>query len=169
MTNLDTGIQGAKRQSFKEGNARQLYIDLERKHPDAAADELDDLFFDLITLDRHVASLRQALAYFSSNTRFALKREREAPRRIAPAAPAPVRAAERAQRVVALSEKIKANATRMVLLDLTLPSGKQLRDATGKECIAAGGWFVAVGEQIGPRGKVGDKLTEEQLHKLAQQ
>jgi len=52
------------------------------------------------------------------------------------------------------------------LLDLPLPDGTLLRDATGSQCIQAGGWFALVGKRAGKGSIIGKKLTNDQLHNL---
>ena len=54
----------------------------------------------------------------------------------------------------------------VVLMDLQLPSGKKLRDATFAECGAAGGWFKVLATKGKPSQVVGKVLTEQDLQKL---
>jgi radical SAM superfamily enzyme with C-terminal helix-hairpin-helix motif len=49
------------------------------------------------------------------------------------------------------------------LLDLILPNGKALRDATFAECATAGGWFTKVSKLGKPQQIVGKIVSEEQL------
>ncbi|MCM0751999.1 hypothetical protein DEA98_14100 [Brucella pseudogrignonensis] len=48
---------------------------------------------------------------------------------------------ETAARTATAFEEMKAKVRSIVLLDLVLPDGKALRDATGSECAKAGGFF----------------------------
>ncbi len=52
------------------------------------------------------------------------------------------------------------------LLDFTLPTGKALRDSTGKECAKAGGWLSKISESIKPGEVVGKVLSEADVRKL---
>jgi hypothetical protein len=55
---------------------------------------------------------------------------------------------------------------KILLLDFVLPNGKKLRDCTGSECAAAGGWLLKVAERVGADAIVGDKLSEVQVAKI---
>lgn len=52
-----------------------------------------------------------------------------------------------------------------ILMDITLPNGKKLRDATFAECSAAGGWFKSLAVKGKPSEIVGKTLTEQDLQK----
>ncbi len=54
----------------------------------------------------------------------------------------------------------------VLLLDLTLPSGTMLRDATGAECKRAGGFFNAVGTHLKPTQVVDKHLSESDLRNI---
>lgn len=64
-------------------------------------------------------------------------------------------------------EQIKRQVERVVLLNLVLPSGKALRDATFAECARAGGWFAKIAKMGKPRQVVGKVVTEGQLQAVA--
>ena len=87
----------------------------------------------------------------------------EAPRRHAsrPFAPLVTRA-ERAASVATTSKVV----TQIMLMNLTLPSGKLLREATFKECTEAGGWWVKVGKQGKPNQIVGRTISEVDLRAI---
>jgi hypothetical protein len=53
-----------------------------------------------------------------------------------------------------------------ILLDLTLPGGKALRDATFAECRQAGGFFTRIAKLGKPDEIVGKKLTDAQVAKV---
>lgn len=63
-------------------------------------------------------------------------------------------------------ERLKARVVEVVLLDLLLPSGKLLRDATFAECAQAGGWYAKVSAMGKPNQIVGKVLTEQQLRRV---
>lgn len=59
-----------------------------------------------------------------------------------------------------------------VLMDVVLPfTGKKLRDSTGDECAAAGGWYSRIALDMSTRGVsgglVGAILTEKRLQQIA--
>lgn len=62
--------------------------------------------------------------------------------------------------------RLKAEVVDVLLLDLTLPSGKRLRDATGAECKRAGGFFSAVGNHIKGTQVVDKHLSESDLRNI---
>ena len=73
--------------------------------------------------------------------------------------------AEAAKRAAAELEKINASFD-MILLDLVMPDGKRLRDATGAECQKAGGFLRAVGACIKPTQIVDKHMTENNLRDI---
>lgn len=74
--------------------------------------------------------------------------------------------AEALARSVAAIGGLKARLRAVILLDLTLPDGKKLREATGAECTRAGGFFAAVAKSIKPTEVVDRKLTEADLQNI---
>jgi hypothetical protein len=67
-----------------------------------------------------------------------------------------------AQQAEALAQEVR----QIVLMDLLLPNGKQLRNATFADCQKAGGWFLRIAKKGRPHQVVGNVLTEEQLRKI---
>lgn len=65
----------------------------------------------------------------------------------------------------ALAE-MKAKVRGVILLDLVLPNGKALRDATGAECAKAGGFFAEVAKTIKPTQVVDRHLKEADLQNI---
>lgn len=63
-------------------------------------------------------------------------------------------------------EEMKAKVRGIILLDLVLPNGKALRDATGAECAKAGGFFEAVAKAIKPTQVVDRHLSEADLQNI---
>jgi len=64
------------------------------------------------------------------------------------------------------TERVIKRVTEIVLMDLLLPNGKTLRDATFKECAQAGGFFHLVAKKGRPLQIVGKTLTEDDLKTL---
>lgn len=62
--------------------------------------------------------------------------------------------------------KISERVRNIVLMELTLPNGKKLRQASFKECSAAGGWFKLLACKGKPSEIVGKVLTEDDLRKI---
>lgn len=72
---------------------------------------------------------------------------------------------ESAARTAAAFEELKAKV-RVVLLDLVLPNGKALRDATGAECAKAGGFYSEIAKHIKPTQVVDRHLSEGDLQNI---
>ena len=61
---------------------------------------------------------------------------------------------------------LMSKLTDIVLMDLQLPNGKVLREATFAECSAAGGWFKMLAAKGKPSEVVGEVLTEQDLKEI---
>lgn len=70
-----------------------------------------------------------------------------------------------ARTAIAFNE-MKAKLRSVVLLDLLLPDGKALRDATGAECAKAGGFFADVAKALKPSQVVDRHLSEGGLQNI---
>lgn len=82
---------------------------------------------------------------------------------------AEVSAAQRAAsaaRVAKATDEIKARIRKVIMLDLTLPNGKKLRDCTGAECAKAGGFYTEVSKHIKATEIVDKHLSERNLQDL---
>jgi hypothetical protein len=55
------------------------------------------------------------------------------------------------------------------LFNLMMPNGKPLNECTGAECVKFGGYFVTIGEAVGPRQIVGRVMTAGDLTSLLQE
>lgn len=78
-------------------------------------------------------------------------------------------ATEKAIRKRAVTEALKdmrASLSKILLLDLTLPDGKALRDSTGAECKKAGGFFREVARHLKPQQVVDKHMTEGDLQNI---
>lgn len=53
-----------------------------------------------------------------------------------------------------------------VLLNLELPNGKKLRDATGAECIKAGSFYADIGKVLKPTQVVGRHFSEQEIRNV---
>jgi hypothetical protein len=86
--------------------------------------------------------------------------ERDEPKKITTKEDLAKRRKEQKEKVTGLVKRI----TNIVLLDVVLPCGKRLRDATFAECAEAGGWFSKIAKMGRPNQLVGKILSEEDLH-----
>lgn len=73
---------------------------------------------------------------------------------------------EAAARTAMAFEALKSKVRSVILLDLIMPNGKALRDATGAECAKAGGFYAAVAKSIKPTQVVDRHLTEGDLQNI---
>jgi hypothetical protein len=65
-----------------------------------------------------------------------------------------------------LKERVRTSIRNVVLLDLDLPNGKKLREATGAECAKAGGFYAEIARHIMPTQVVDRHLTENDLQNI---
>lgn len=62
--------------------------------------------------------------------------------------------------------EMKAKIRNIILLDLVLPNGKALRNATGSDCQKAGGFYAEVARHLKPMQVVDRHLTENDLQNI---
>ncbi|WP_448043794.1 hypothetical protein [Bradyrhizobium liaoningense] len=77
-----------------------------------------------------------------------------------------VKRQENAQRFAKKKDEVKERIIRVILLDLTLPTGKKLRDATGAECAKAGGFYTEIARHLKPSQVVDKHMNERDLQEL---
>lgn len=71
----------------------------------------------------------------------------------------PREVAERESRTARVRAAVEYRIRKIILLDITLPNGKRLREATGAECSKAGGFFMEVARHIKPTQVVDKHLS----------
>jgi hypothetical protein len=154
MSMIDTGTYGAKRQSWKATNPRDLLKQLIDK---LGADEeaVREQFAAKVKNDPDC--LDTVIEYWVANNYRSIVHPREIVRQDPVA---------KAQTVENIAKYVKTKATALVLLELVQPNGKPLRDCTGKECAKAGGWLSKIAAKIKPTQKVGDALSEKEVRAL---
>lgn len=148
---LDTGIYGAKVQSWRTGNYRDLLKRLIDRNPHADEDRLYELWNNKVLASEDI--LDTVLRYTFAN----------AYRSFSGLTPE-----ERARRSAALAaerEKVKATIQAR-LLDIVLPNGKKLRDCTFGYCRELGGGLSRIGAKGKPGQIVGKLLSEAEVRKL---
>lgn len=158
---VDTGTYGAKRQSWKQANPRDLLKRIVDEMGSAPEADVRAHVFDAV-LDGHVPGdhLTAIIDYWFDNTYRALT--------FTPKAPEKIKAQKAAQKrqFEEIKEVVKARATRMALLEMTMPNRKPLAECTGKDCAKAGGWLAKIAAKIKPNEKVGAVLSETQVRKI---
>lgn len=73
---------------------------------------------------------------------------------------------ESAARTDAAIAQMKSSLRRVVLLDLVMPNGQKLREATGAICLKAGNWYVEIGRRLKPSQVVDRHLSEADLQNI---
>jgi hypothetical protein len=151
---FNKGRMGAKRSSWAKVHYRDLGLKVYEAHPNAEVEDLAQWFLE--ELEKHPEFLQSIAVYIMANVKSALSVPRARPRNTQ---------ALETEIIHSIAEK----TVTVVLMSLTLPSGKTLAASTGAECNAAGGWLARIGERVGPAGIVGECLTEAELQKMWQQ
>jgi hypothetical protein len=156
----DLGVTGAKRQSWRRANPRDVLKRLIDKNPEMGEDELQAEAWDILHRDQQ--QMRTVFEYwFANNYRSAVK----------PKSSGGWQERAKTQELAAkieeqLVQKVEATV-RVTLLYMTLPSGKWLRDSTREELLELGGWTARVAKKLRPHQTVAQAgLTEEQLQAL---
>jgi hypothetical protein len=145
-TVITPGIKGVTRSTWRDAtHLRGMLLKLITQNPDATRDDLEEMY--LAKAKKKSALVDEALRRAFDNDLARVQQPARPQRRTS------------ATDVAAVADNVKS----IVLLDLILPTGKALRDSTGKECNRAGGWLMKVAERVGDRGVVGEKLSEADL------
>lgn len=167
MEQMNIGTIGAKRQSWSGTNPRDLLKSVMDENPGADRPVIFKLFRERLREDNESEDyVDTIIEYWLANNYYSLvgpSRSIQATTRIG----AVTEAANEIRTRVA--SKIKESA-KIVLLELVMPNGKQLRECTGKECrelsARVGEWLLHVSERVKARQTVGDVLTEADLQEI---
>src|SRR5215471_3987531 len=153
MTHIDTGITGAKRQSWRHDNPRDTLRNIIEGNPHADKEKLLTLFKDIILKVKNQAILETIIEYwFANNLSSLLQSDADLKKQFS------------APNIAKLKDKIRERikiASGIVLLDIIMPNKKRLGDCTGAECAAVGGWLSLVAARMSPSQIVGKIFTEE--------
>lgn len=136
----------------------QVLVDLIDGDPTADNNRLFRKWWEAVQADDELLDAVALHAF--TNMVSALDRDRKKP-----AKPA-VQSARQVKALRAEVAKITERVRNLVLMDLTLPNGKKLRNSTFKECSLAGGWFKLLACKGKPSQIVGKVLSEADLHAL---
>lgn len=119
----------------------------------------DDVFFDLLARDYFE---RMAAVHVTKNGRLGhtFSRTDVSADRVARQ-----REAAKSRRDSAVSE-LKSKLRDVLLLDLVMPDGKKLREATGAECAKAGGFYAEIAKHIKPTQVVDKHMSEADLRNV---
>ena len=159
-TALHTGVTGAKRQSWQQGNPRELLRRLMEDHKNWDRTRLLREFRE--QLDKSPNSyLETIVEYWFANNYNSLIDPREPDRIRDKVAVTKIR--------TKIEEHVETKA-QLILLDLMMPNGKLLRDCTGQECRSlarsVGAWLARIAKRVKLRETVGTTLTENEVREL---
>jgi hypothetical protein len=188
QTYTDTGTTGAKRQSWKRANPRDVLKRIIDDHPEMSLADLQDECWGVL---HHDEQLMQTVFeyWFTNNYRSLIKRapspiieppswsppETEPPE-TEPSEP-PLGATEppawspaathRLAKAIRTKIDEKVEGIAIALLTMTMPNGKPFRQATREELLQAGGWMQRVADRLEPEQTVEQAgLSETQLREL---
>ena len=155
MTHLDTGITGAKRQSWKHDNPRDVLKSIIEKNQHAGKEELLEIFTRTIFEKGNRDLIETVIEYwFANNLHSLLNSDSNLKEQfIRP-------------RVSKIKEQIRERikvAAGVVLMDMMMPNKKKLRDCSGTECAAVGGWLSIVATRMPPSAIVGKMFSEQDM------
>jgi hypothetical protein len=167
MTDINLGITGAKRATWRREDTRPLLQTLVENNPRLDDEELFELLWQEVINDEK--QLRSIVRYWYDLALLALRRSapRASGRRQsarAAATPSP----EQRARTDKVKEQLKERVTQeaILLLKLPMPNGKELGRCTGADCRTFGGWFTALADKVSARQIVGNALSEKQVRRI---
>ena len=164
---LNTGVQGAKRQSWKGANPRDILKEAMDANPGASKESLLATVRDELLREDRFEYLDAVIEYWFANNYHSLVKPSPTPKDVMARRAVSTAAKERA--VSELKKKVQTRIreeAEAIQLDFVMPSGKALRDATGAECARAGGWFTKISAKVSARQRVGSVLSEDQVRKI---
>jgi hypothetical protein len=159
MTHVDTGITGAKRQSWKHDNPRDVLINIIDEHPSDAKESLLELFTQVVLEKGRRGLLETIIEYWFANNLNSLLKSDSTLKKEFSKGPQVSKVKEQ------IRERIKI-AAGIVLMDMILPNKKRLRDCSGAECAAVGGWLSIVATRMAPSAIVGKTFSEQDVRKM---
>lgn len=158
MTHVDTGITGAKRQSWRHDNPRDLLKVIIDNNTQASKEELLELFTQKVFEKGNRALLETIIEYWFANNLHSLfisdsklKRQFMAPQ------------------IKKVKDQIRQRikvAAGVILMDMVMPNKKRLRDCSGAECATVGGWLSIVAARMPPAALVGQAFDEKTLRAI---
>jgi hypothetical protein len=158
MTYIDTGITGAKRQSWRHDNPRDTLRNIIEGNPTAGKEKLLELFTDIVLKTKNQALLETIIEYwFANNLTSLLHSDSDLKKQFSN------------PDVAKIKDKIRQRikiAAGVVLLDMVMPNKKRLADCTGAECAAVGGWLAMIAARMAPSQIVGKVFAEEDIRAM---
>lgn len=162
---LNTGIYGAKVQSWGKSNPRDILMTAISENRTANKAQLLTIVRDALLSDDHIDSLYAVIEYWFSNNYHSIVSQKSEDADDIKQRLSKVRSAEEEKIKTNIQAKIR-DEVKIILMEMIMPSGKTLRKSTGRECAMAGGWLNEVSKLIAPDEVVGDRLTEEEISEV---
>lgn len=135
-----------------EGTARDLIAELVKAKPGSSAKELFEEFQNRVAAQPLLQRTVDWYFFIQMFTEITAPPKRST-------SPNP----QGARAISAMKEAIKS---KIVLLELTMPNGKRLKDCTGGEVATFGNRFKLIADRVGKSRLVGEVLSEEDLQKI---
>ena len=151
-----TGVQPAKRATFRDINPRRLVREIVETDPDGTEKSWRDAFWRVIKKELKGVALKDT--YTEACIKIAL----DGAMRAELNQPTPEELAERHD----AAARARKEAEQILLLALPMPNGKMFGQCTGAECSQFGGFYAKVAELISAKQIVGDVFTEKKLRQL---
>lgn len=173
---IDTGITGAKRQSWKRNNPREVLKRLIDQYPDMSKDEIWDSFdaiwvefWDIVQDDKN--QYRTQSEYWYANNFRSLVEPRAKRTKTTTSKPRPTVSVNTITNAIDARlndhiEKCVEDKVKIVLLDMEMPSGKTLGQSTREELLEFGDFARRVAKHLKPGQIVEQVLSETDLKTL---
>jgi hypothetical protein len=165
MQLVETGITGAKRQSWKAASPRDLLAKVVERYPNSNERFIRDMWERLIDEDSSGKYLAVVKEYWFANNYRSLV--------IASPVDKPKRDAAIQRKAAAIKTGITAKIeekAKIILLDMVMPNGEKLRHCKISYCRKIGPklgrFFTEIGRKYKPSEVVGQVLSEEEARQM---
>lgn len=158
MTHIDTGITGAKRQSWMHDNPRDILRTIIKDNAQAGRETLLELFTKAVFDNGNRGLLETIIEYWFTNNLSSLLRSDSR-----------LKAQFSNPDVSKIKQRIRERiqiAAGVVLMDMMMPNNKRLGDCSGAECAAVGGWLSVVAGRMSPSQIVKQVFSEEDMRAM---
>lgn len=155
MTHVDTGITGAKRQSWRHDNPRDVLKNIIEKNQQASKEKLLEIFTQTMFKKDNHALIETIIEYWFANNLNSLLHSDDS-----------LKGQFIKPHVKKIKEQIRERikiAAGVILMDMVMPNKKKLRDCSGAECAAVGGWLSVVAIRMSPSAIVGKTFSEQDM------
>ena len=160
------GILGATRQTWRHGKTiRDILVEVIEAYPHAGEGALFREFLDRCRNEEECLVAAVRYAFDNSYRTLLSQKEREAKSKPPNVEQRVKTARANLARAEEYAETVKSIKHQVMLLNLPMPNGKLMRNCTGEEMGGFGKTYIKIARKVGFK-KVGEVLTEDQLHEL---